>query len=125
MGPEKRQRHCSPLPEITIKSRIVLDIETNEMCKFAIDFVSLSANCSRIVLDRGERRSWRPLGSANVTTIFYPGNLHELAIKIYYRPQRSWSKVIFSEVCVKNSVHRGEGLGPDLGGRLVGLTGGV
>ena len=25
----------------------------------------------------------------------------------YYRPQRSWDKVIFSEVCVKNSVHRG------------------
>ena len=73
MGPEKRQRHCSPLPEITIKSRIVLDIETNEMCKFAIDFVSL--------LDRWERRSWRPLGSANVIIIFYPGNLHELVIR--------------------------------------------
>ena len=26
-----------------------------------------------------------------------------------YRPQRSWGKVIFSEACVKNSVHRGEG----------------
>ena len=25
----------------------------------------------------------------------------------YYRPQRSWGKVIFSEACVKNSVHRG------------------
>ena len=25
----------------------------------------------------------------------------------YYRPQRSWGKVIFSETCVKNSVHRG------------------
>ena len=24
-----------------------------------------------------------------------------------YYPQRSWGKVIFSEVCVKNSVHRG------------------
>ena len=24
-----------------------------------------------------------------------------------YRPQRSWGKVIFSEACVKNSVHRG------------------
>ena len=24
----------------------------------------------------------------------------------YYRPQRSWGKVIFSEACVKNSVHR-------------------
>ena len=26
---------------------------------------------------------------------------------IYYHPQRSWGKVIFSEVCVKNSVHKG------------------
>ena len=25
----------------------------------------------------------------------------------YYRPQRSWGRVIFSEVCVKNSVQRG------------------
>ena len=25
----------------------------------------------------------------------------------YYRPQRSWAKVIFSEACVKNSVHGG------------------
>ena len=24
-----------------------------------------------------------------------------------YRPQRSWAKVIFSQACVKNSVHRG------------------
>ena len=25
----------------------------------------------------------------------------------FYRPQRSWGKVIFSEACVKNSVHSG------------------
>ena len=25
----------------------------------------------------------------------------------FYRPQRSWGKVIFSEACVNNSVHRG------------------
>ena len=25
----------------------------------------------------------------------------------YYRPQRSWAKVIFSQACVKNSVHSG------------------
>ena len=30
-----------------------------------------------------------------------------MEIKHYYRPQRSWGKVIFSEACVKNSVHRG------------------
>ena len=29
----------------------------------------------------------------------------------YYRPQRSWGKVIFSEACVKNSVHRGACMG--------------
>ena len=27
----------------------------------------------------------------------------------FYRPQRSWAKVIFSQACVKNSVHRGGG----------------
>ena len=27
-----------------------------------------------------------------------------MEIKHYYRPQRSWGKVIFSEACVKNSV---------------------
>ena len=27
-----------------------------------------------------------------------------------YRPQQSWAKVIFSQACVKNSVHRGEGV---------------
>ena len=31
----------------------------------------------------------------------------KVAITIYYRPQRSWAKVIFSQACVKNSVHRG------------------
>ena len=25
----------------------------------------------------------------------------------YYRPQRSWGKIIFSEACVRNSIHRG------------------
>ena len=28
----------------------------------------------------------------------------------HYRPQRNWAKVIFSQACVKNSVHRGEGV---------------
>ena len=30
----------------------------------------------------------------------------------YYRPQRSWAKVIFSQACVKNSVHGGGGCLP-------------
>ena len=52
----------------------------------------------------------------------------------FYRPQRSWGKVIFSEACVKNSVNGGgvlvsqHGLQvfrPTPGGRLRGLAGGV
>ena len=44
-----------------------------------------------------------------------------------YRPQRSWGKVIFSEACVKNSVHRGDlQATPRWGGKLRGLAwGGV
>ena len=38
-----------------------------------------------------------------------PSNLREGNV---YRPQRSWGKVIFSEACVKNSVHRGGGCLP-------------
>ena len=30
----------------------------------------------------------------------------------FYRPQRSWAKVIFSQACVENSVHRGGGCLP-------------
>ena len=32
------------------------------------------------------------------------------ALIYYYRPQRSWGKVIFSVACVKNSVHTEEGV---------------
>ena len=43
----------------------------------------------------------------------------------FYRPQRSWGKVIFSEACVKNSVHREEGSpGPHPRGKLRGPAGG-
>ena len=38
-----------------------------------------------------------------------PDNFTVLCVQLmitYYRPQRSWGKVIFSGVCVKNSVHR-------------------
>ena len=41
----------------------------------------------------------------------------------YYRPQRSWGKVIFSEACVNNSVHRGGMHGCTRGG-VHGCTGG-
>ena len=40
-----------------------------------------------------------------------------------YRPQRSWGKVIFSEVCVNNSVHRGACMVAQ--GGMCGCTGGV
>ena len=39
----------------------------------------------------------------------------------YYRLQRSWGKVIFSEACVKNSVHMGGG-GIRAGGACVADT---
>ena len=38
-----------------------------------------------------------------------------------YRLQRSWGKVIFSEACVKNSVHRGVVSGPTPGGGRFGV----
>ena len=41
----------------------------------------------------------------------HPTGIHSYLIRIFavyiYRPQRSWGKVIFSEACVNNSVHRG------------------
>ena len=39
----------------------------------------------------------------------------------FYRPQRSWGKVIFSEACVNNSVHRG-GVHGCSGGGVHGCT---
>ena len=42
----------------------------------------------------------------------------------FYRPQRSWGKVIFSEACVNNSVHRGEGACVVAWGGMHGCTGG-
>ena len=41
-----------------------------------------------------------------------------------YRPKRSWGKVIFSEACVKNSVHGEGGLQAHTGGGEVGGSGG-
>ena len=35
-------------------------------------------------------------------------HLSIIMITLFYRMQRSWGKVIFSEECVKNSVHRGD-----------------
>ena len=68
-------------------------------------------------------------------------NLLTVNFENCYRPQRSWGKVIFSEACVKNSVHRGRpqahtqgggcwvwlggSKGPHPGGRLGGLAGGL
>ena len=42
----------------------------------------------------------------------------------YYRPQRSWGKVIFSEACVNNSVHRGGACIVAPGGACVVALGG-
>ena len=44
----------------------------------------------------------------------------------FYRPQRSWGKAIFSEACVKNSVHRGGScVLADRGGMCACWEGGV
>ena len=42
----------------------------------------------------------------------------------FYRPQRSWAKVIFSEACVKNSIHGGGGVGLVPGGKCEIFGGG-
>ena len=34
------------------------------------------------------------------------GNRYNSTTSLFYHPQRSWGKVIFSEASVKNSVHR-------------------
>ena len=41
--------------------------------------------------------------------ILYRSHCTCFKVNCYYRQQRSWAKVIFSQACVKNSVHRGEG----------------
>ena len=41
----------------------------------------------------------------------------------FYRLQRSWGKVIFSEVCVKNFVHRGRGVSRLTPGGMLGGSG--
>ena len=61
---------------------------------------------------------WRPLHPPHTTN---PGsvpacclcNINIIKLMHFYRPQRSWGKVIFSEACVKNSVH-----GPTPGGEV-------
>ena len=40
--------------------------------------------------------------------VTFPNTPCTIAPLSYYRPQRSWAKVIFSQACVKNSVHSGE-----------------
>ena len=44
----------------------------------------------------------------------------KLVMYYFYRPQRSWGKVIFSEACVKNPVHGGVACG----GACSGVAGG-
>ena len=43
------------------------------------------------------------------SSIFDVFHFIEIICMFYYRPQRSWAKVIFSQACVKNSVHVGGG----------------
>ena len=48
----------------------------------------------------------RGTGVQDVLTIVNKFSIRNSLIH-FYRPQRSWGKVIFSEACVKNSVHGG------------------
>ena len=42
------------------------------------------------------------------TVVAFMSLTQEVAVSSpFYHPQQSWGKVIFSEACVKNSVHRG------------------
>ena len=50
---------------------------------------------------------WRPPQMATAVGSMHPTGMHSC-----YRPQQSWAKVIFSQACVKNSVHRGGGCLP-------------
>ena len=52
-----------------------------------------------------------------------PTSLVHFCVVVFYRPQRSWGKVIFSEACVNNSVHRGGACMVAPGG-MHGCTGG-
>ena len=44
-------------------------------------------------------------GGNNSGSCFGFRELCRLRVRVFYHPQRSWGKVIFSEACVKNSVH--------------------
>ena len=62
----------------------------------------------------GTKKDIMYFSAANIWLQYYPGyRLFHYNISMrsqyFYRPQRSWAKVIFSQACVKNSVHRGEG----------------
>ena len=53
-----------------------------------------------------------PTGMLSCESLFLSDQGHFAKVlwaHAFYRPQRSWGKVIFSEACVKNSVHRGVG----------------
>ena len=57
----------------------------------------------RLFALRGELRK----SISRVCMLIHYGLLMVYIIYFYPPPQRSWGKVIFSEACVKNSVHRG------------------
>ena len=56
-----------------------------------------------------ERVSEQPLKCSRLLSLAVQSHLR--SCEFFYRPQRSWAKVIFSQACVKNSVHGwGEGV---------------
>ena len=66
------------------------------------------------------------IASCYLTSGQFEVNFYPNLVFTCYRPQRSWGKVIFSEACVKNSVHGGEGgPSPHPGRKLWGLARGL
>ena len=65
------------------------------------EFGARCVQIGKIIIFHTQKCYFRPMFKLNI-----------LLSKFFYSPQRSWDKVIFSEACVKNSVHRGEGSTP-------------
>ena len=66
------------------------------------------------------------IAKRNEASTKYHGSLTTILIILnFYHPQRSLGKVIFSEACVKNSVHSGGSPSPHPGGGWGVWLGGV
>ena len=92
------------------------------MCQSCRSFSIQSSTCDR------KTKGWTNRVNNTMVPIF-PDWQNSLTFPVsfsifqyFYRPQRSWAKVIFSQACVKNSVHGGGGEGGCLPQCMVGYT---